>query len=142
MFNLNDNCVKVTRIFTGSEVSGCRPVMVTFESFRQREEVYKKAGMLRGTGLHISEDMTKQTKDKRNELRNYMRDVKKKDPSTKYYLAYDRLYVEDKCYKWSDEENKVIETDEQPPVSTIILPLRNSSPCWGLACFAYNYFGS
>ena len=90
--------------------------MVTFESFREREEVYKKAAMLRGTGLHISEDMTRQTKDKMNELRNYMRNLRKNNPSTKYYLAYDRLYVGDKCYVWSDKENKVIETDEKAPV--------------------------
>ena len=109
------------RILTGSEVSGCRPVLVTFERFREREEVYKKAAMLRGTGLHISEDMTRQTKDKRNELRNFMRDLKRKNPSTKYYLAYDRLYVEDKCYVWSDAEKQVIETAEKTPVCKQIL---------------------
>ena len=72
--------------------------------------------MLRGSGLHISEDMTRQTKDKRNELRSFMRDLKRKNPSTKYYLAYDRLYVDDKCYEWSDAEKQVIETDEKAPV--------------------------
>ena len=104
------------RILTGSEVSGCRPVLVTFEKFGEREEVYKKSNLLKGSGLHISEDITRQTKDKRNELRNFMRDLKRKSPSTKYYLAYDRLYVEDKCYMWSDVEKQVLEIDEKAPV--------------------------
>ena len=109
----------MTRILTGSEVSGCRPVLVTFKNFREREEIYKKASMLRGTGLHIAEDISKQTKDKRTELRNFMRDLKKKDPSIKYYLAYDKLYVDDKCYVWSDIENQVVATEEKIPVRNI-----------------------
>ena len=43
----------------GPEVAGCRPVIMTFRLFRDRDEVFRKAGMLRGSGLHVSEDVTR-----------------------------------------------------------------------------------
>ena len=43
----------------GPEVGGCRPVIMTFRLFKDRDEVFRKAGMLRGSSLHISEDVTR-----------------------------------------------------------------------------------
>ena len=50
---------KVSRLYTGPEVSGCRPVVVTFEDYKDREEVLRKASMLRSSNIHITEDMSK-----------------------------------------------------------------------------------
>ena len=50
---------KVSRLYTGPEVSGCRPVVVTFEDFKDREEVLRKTSMLRSSNIHITEDMSK-----------------------------------------------------------------------------------
>ena len=36
-----------------------RPVLVTFEDFTDRENVLRKAGMLRGSNIHVTEDMSR-----------------------------------------------------------------------------------
>ena len=42
---------------TGPEITGCRPIMVAFNDFSEREEVYKRSALLKGTSLYISEDI-------------------------------------------------------------------------------------
>ena len=42
------------------------------------------------------------------ELRNFLRDLKTKNPEVRYHLAYDKLYVEDKCFVWSESLGKVV----------------------------------
>ena len=37
----------------------CRPVVVTFEEFKDREEVLRKAGLLKGSNIHVTEDMSR-----------------------------------------------------------------------------------
>jgi hypothetical protein len=37
----------------GPEVSGSRPVLVTFEQFKDREDVFRKESKLKGTNIHI-----------------------------------------------------------------------------------------
>ena len=46
---------------------------------------------MKGSGLIISEDISRQTRDKRTELRNFLRDVKVKQPGIRYNLAYDKV---------------------------------------------------
>ena len=50
---------KVSRLYTGPEVSGCKPVVVTFEDYKDREEVLSNASMFRSDNIHITEDMSK-----------------------------------------------------------------------------------
>ena len=52
----------------------------------------------------------------RVELRNFLRDLKTKNPDIRYNLAYDKLYVEDKCFQWSESLRKVVLLDETTPV--------------------------
>ena len=61
--------VKVSRVTIGPEIGNCKPVLITFRLYRDREEVWRKAGFLRGSSLHITEDVTRRTKDSRAELR-------------------------------------------------------------------------
>ena len=42
-----------------ADVAGCRPVVVTFEDFNDREQVLRKAGMLKGNNIHVTEDMSR-----------------------------------------------------------------------------------
>ena len=42
------------------------------------------------------------------ELRRFMRDVKRGNPSTSCNLQYDKLWVGDRCYRWDMEEGRVI----------------------------------
>ena len=64
-----------SRVMTGPDVVGCRcrqlhsvcpgpdnifrPVVVTFEEFKDREEVLRKAGVLKGNNIHVTEDMSR-----------------------------------------------------------------------------------
>ena len=49
-----------SRLTTGPDVIGCRPVVVTFEEFKDREEVLRKAGMLKASNnIHVTEDMSR-----------------------------------------------------------------------------------
>ena len=50
---------RVGRILVGPEVAGSRPVSVTFPTFSDREVVFKRKEMLKGSSLYISEDVTK-----------------------------------------------------------------------------------
>jgi hypothetical protein len=40
-------------ILAGPDVSGSRPVLVTFEQFKDREDVFRKESKLKGTNIHI-----------------------------------------------------------------------------------------
>ena len=48
-----------SRIMTGPDVVGTRPVLVTFQEFKDREEVLRKSGVLKGSNIHITEDMSR-----------------------------------------------------------------------------------
>ena len=37
----------VSRLYTGPEVQGCRPVLVTFENFKDKEDVFQASKLLR-----------------------------------------------------------------------------------------------
>ena len=51
-------CLMMT-VLPGPDVGGCRPVVVTFEEFTDREHVLRKAGMLKGSNIHVTEDMSR-----------------------------------------------------------------------------------
>ena len=63
-------------MYTGPEVSGSRPVLVTFETFKDSEEVIlnsslillqvlRKGNLLKGSNIHISEDISKRVRESR-----------------------------------------------------------------------------
>lgn len=120
---------KAARMQTGPDVGGCRPIVVTFEDFNDREQVLRKAAMLKGSNIHITEDMSRlvsrpclgfyistmmifvcrRVRESRQELRKYMREVKKNCPSSVCNLQYDKLYVNHRCYVWSDVQARVVQ---------------------------------
>ena len=51
-----------SRMFSGPDVGGCRPVVVTFEEFKDRDEVLRKAGLLKGGQVHVTEDMSRKVR--------------------------------------------------------------------------------
>ena len=67
--------MNASRLHTGPEVAGCRyvvwtetitnpnlpkrPVVVTFEEFKDREDILRKANMLKGSNIHVTEDMSR-----------------------------------------------------------------------------------
>ena len=62
---------------SGPEVRGCRPVLVTFETFKDRETVFRQTKMLKkGANIDVTEDLSKRTRENRAELRKFMRKVR------------------------------------------------------------------
>lgn len=59
---------------------GCRPSLVTFETFKDREDVLKNAKALMRSNVTVTEDLSKRTRESRQELRKFMREIKKRNP--------------------------------------------------------------
>ena len=78
-FNLHINrnvpVVKIARMMTGPEVRGCRPVLVNFAYWKDREEVLSKSRLLRGSNIYVTEDLSRRMRETRAHLTKYMRDV-------------------------------------------------------------------
>ena len=87
-----------SRMFTGPEVSGCRPVLVTFEEFKDREEVLKKSQCIKKPTISVTEDLSKRTRETRQELRKYVRHVKRINPEKRCSLQNDKLYIDGKVF--------------------------------------------
>ena len=100
----------VVRVSSGPDIIGCRPVMVTFESFRDREDVFLKSQMMIGSWVYVTEDLAKHIMKARKELRKFMVMVKTNSPKTRCYLQYDKLYVDGKLFVYKEALGKVEET--------------------------------
>ena len=54
--------------------------MVTFETFKDRETVFRQTKMLKkGANIDVTEDLSKRTRENRAELRKFMRKVRRHD---------------------------------------------------------------
>ena len=84
-------------------------MLVTFEEFKDRDEVLRKAGLLKGGNIHVTEDMSRRVRESRQELRRFMRDVRRANPASVCNLQYDSLYVDKKCFKYNPVEGRVVE---------------------------------
>ena len=49
----------------GPEVRGTRPVLVTFENFKDRETVLRMAKTLKKANIHVTEDLSRRTRESR-----------------------------------------------------------------------------
>ena len=50
----------------------------------------------------MTEDMNRKTRESRTELRRFMRNIKKTNPSLNCVLQYDKLFVDNKIFVWND----------------------------------------
>ena len=100
----------VVRISHGPDIVGCRPVMVTFESFKDREDVFLKSQMMIGSWIYVTEDLSRHIIKARKELRKFMVIVKSNSPRTRCYLQYDKLYVDGKLFVYKEALGRVEET--------------------------------
>ena len=99
----------VSRMYTGSEVKGCRPVLVTFEVFKDKEEVLKASKLFKKSVISVSEDLSKRTREARQQLRRFMKKVKKNRPDKHCFIQYDKLFIDGKVYMYSEKIGKVLE---------------------------------
>ena len=102
----------VGRILTGPTMLGCRPVLVTFTTFKDREEVLANSKFLKvSTSIHITEDMSKKTREARQELRKFMVKVRKSNPEKKCFIQYDKLFINGRVFIYNQEEGRVLPQD-------------------------------
>jgi len=91
--------------FSGPEVRGTRPVLVTFENFKDRETVLRLAKTLKKANIHVTEDLSRRTRECRSvknlksicfvlktsliraELRKFLRQIKKINPEKNCFLV-------------------------------------------------------
>ena len=71
-------------------------------SARDKEDVLRKSSLLRGSNIHVTEDMNRKTRESRAELRRFMRNIKRANPSVSCVLQYDKLVVDHKIFVWND----------------------------------------
>ena len=96
-----------SRMYTGPEVFGCRPVLVTFEDFKDREEVLKNSRFLKKSTISVTEDLSKRTRESRQELRKFMRHVKRINPEKRCFMQYDKLFIDGKVFIYSEASGSV-----------------------------------
>ena len=61
------------RLMKGPEVRGCRPVLVTFCYYKDREEIFQKSKLLQtNCSILVTEDMSKKTREARYELQKFL----------------------------------------------------------------------
>ena len=85
-------------MFPGPQVHGCKPVLVVFEEFKDRENVLKNAKVLTNSVVTVTEDFPKRTRETRQKLRKLMRRMKKANPTKQCFLEHDKLYVDNKMF--------------------------------------------
>ncbi len=76
-------------------------------NYRDKEEILRKARMLKGSNIYMSEDFSRKVREHRNELIKFMKDVKARDPSRRMALRYDKLYVGNSIFFFNDRTGKV-----------------------------------
>ena len=64
---------------------------------------------MRNSIISVTEDFSKKTREARQELRRFLRLVKKSNPERRCFLQYDKLYIDGKIYMYSEVTGQVEE---------------------------------
>ena len=83
---------------------------MTFETFKDREDVLKNSKALGRSQVTVTEDLSKRTRESRQELRKFMRSIKKRNPERYCVLEYDKLFVDHKVFVWNEVVGQVCKT--------------------------------
>ena len=59
---------RVSRITFGPDFRGHKPIQVCLVNYRDKEEILRKARLLKGSNIYISEDFSRKVREHRNEL--------------------------------------------------------------------------
>ena len=98
---------RVSRMFTGPKVFGCRPVLVTFENFDDREDVLQSSLVSMGrSSVSVTEDLSQKTREARQELKRFVREVRKINPEKRCFVKYDKLFIDGKMFVYSEVEGR------------------------------------
>lgn len=117
--------LRVKRSWNGPEVRGSKPVTVYFEKWQDKDEVkqidghdisgyhrtllqiLRKSKMLKGSNIFVSEEFSKRVRDHRAELQKFMKAMRKRRPTAKFNLQYDKLYVDKEVFVFNEVTGKV-----------------------------------
>ena len=62
----------------------------------------KNSKALGRSQVTVTEDLSKRTRESRQELRKFMRNIKKRTPERHCVLEYDKLFIDHKVYVWNE----------------------------------------
>ena len=79
-----------------------RPIVVLFELWKEKEDVIRKGGVLKGTSYWVAEDFSLKTRMKRKSLYQL---AKKQFPNERIRLFIDHVFVAGKRYELNDDES-------------------------------------
>ena len=118
--------------FQNSKISN---FSVSFQNFNDREDVLRRAKLIRGLDggggrafvkvmgcqsepqLWITEDTSRRHREQRQELIKFQREVLKRFPNKHCDIKYDKLYVDNEVYVWSEKQQRIerISSSHQHP---------------------------
>ncbi|TRY78601.1 hypothetical protein TCAL_06453 [Tigriopus californicus] len=84
---------RITRLWYGPDCRGYKPIQIAFSQYKDKEEVLRKARLLKGGSIYLSEDFSRKVRQHRHELIKFMKEVKSRDPARRMVLRYDKLYI-------------------------------------------------
>ena len=79
---------RVHRLNYGPDFRGHKPIQVCLLNYRDKEEILRKARLLKGSNIYISEDFSRKVREHRNELIKFMKEVKSRDPTRQEQINY------------------------------------------------------
>ena len=99
---------KVTRLWNGPSFRGVKPILVSFQLYKDKEEILRKNSMLlKGSNIYVTEDFSRKVRKHREELLKFARELRSKEPHLRCSLQYDRLYVENDIYLYNEVQERV-----------------------------------
>jgi len=100
------NMLKVRRA-QGSAVRGTRPITVCFERYQDKNAILRKSKLLRGTNILVTEDFPKRVREHRAELARFAKEIRRNDPDARIQLQWDKLYINNEVYIYSEDTGTV-----------------------------------
>lgn len=94
---------KPRKIKTAEENSRPRPVILKFYDYKEKEKVFQNCAKLKGSGISVGDDYSKETLDKRRLL--WKSALKEKEQGSRVRLNRDRLTVDNNVYVWDYSKN-------------------------------------
>lgn len=87
----------------GKKSARPRPVILRLYDYREKSEVYKQCSKLKGSGISISDNFSKETLAKRKMLWDSAK--QERDSGRHVRLNYDKLHVDSDVYTWDHSKS-------------------------------------
>ena len=118
-------------------------IIVSFQNYNDREEVLRRSKLIRGYSgggvscgvksigtqseprLYITEDSSRRVREQRSELIKFSREVHQRFPTKHCQIKYDKLYVDNEVYVWSDKHQKIEMHAIGNAISTSVIAAEN-----------------